>query len=65
MAHSKTLRIVLATQNAGKVRELADPLTEFGVEVLGLSSFPEIGDIEETAPHLKKMLSSKPGPWRP
>ena len=48
MAHSKTLRIVLATQNAGKVRELADPLTEFGVEVLGLSSFPEIGDIEET-----------------
>ena len=48
MAHSKTLRIVLATQNAGKVRELADPLTEFGVEVLGLSSFPEIGEIEET-----------------
>ena len=48
MSHSKALRIVLATHNAGKVRELADPLTEFGVEVLGLSSFPEIGEIEET-----------------
>lgn len=48
MSHSKTLRIVLATQNAGKVRELAEPLTEFGVEVLGLSAFPEIGEIEES-----------------
>lgn len=48
MSHSKALRIVLATHNAGKVRELADPLTEFGVEVLGLSAFPEIGEIEET-----------------
>ncbi|WP_374290337.1 RdgB/HAM1 family non-canonical purine NTP pyrophosphatase [Desulfovibrio desulfuricans] len=48
MSHSKALRIVLATHNAGKVRELADPLTEFGVDVLGLSSFPEIGEIEET-----------------
>ncbi|QCC84687.1 RdgB/HAM1 family non-canonical purine NTP pyrophosphatase [Desulfovibrio desulfuricans] len=48
MSQSKALRIVLATHNAGKVRELAAPLTEFGVEVLGLSSFPEIGEIEET-----------------
>ena len=48
MSHNKALRIVLATHNAGKVRELADPLTAFGVEVLGLSSFPAIGEIEET-----------------
>ena len=48
MTHSKALRIVLATHNAGKVRELADPLTASGVEVLGLSAFPEIGEIEET-----------------
>ena len=48
MSHSKMLRIVLATQNAGKIRELAEPLTQSGVEVLGLSSYPEIGEIEET-----------------
>ena len=42
------LRIVLATQNAGKVRELAEPLAHAGVEVLGLDAFPEIGDIAET-----------------
>ena len=48
MSQSKALRVVLATSNAGKVRELADPLTEFGVEVMGLSAFPHIGEIEET-----------------
>jgi XTP/dITP diphosphohydrolase len=41
-------RIVLATHNMGKVHELAEPLASFGVEVLGLSSFPEIGEIDET-----------------
>ena len=40
-------RIVLATGNAGKVRELAGPLAAYGVEVLGLDAFPQIGDIEE------------------
>ena len=49
MSQSKALRVVLATSNAGKVRELADPLTQFGVEVVGLSSYPEIGEIEENA----------------
>ena len=48
MSTKQPLRIVLATHNAGKVRELADPLTAFGVEVVGLSDFPEIGEIEET-----------------
>lgn len=40
-------RIVLATTNVGKIRELAEPLHSFGVDVLGLANFPEIGRIEE------------------
>ena len=39
MAEEKQ-RIVLATHNAGKVRELAGPLAGFGVEVIGLEAFP-------------------------
>ena len=42
------LRVVLATHNAGKIRELAEPMADFGIEVVGLSLFPEIGEIEET-----------------
>ena len=42
------LRVVLATHNAGKIRELADPMADFGIEVVGISLFPEIGEIEET-----------------
>ncbi|WP_394027158.1 XTP/dITP diphosphatase [Desulfovibrio falkowii] len=45
---TQPIRIVLATHNAGKVRELADPLARFGVEVLSLEAFPHIGEIEET-----------------
>ena len=41
-------KIVLATTNAGKIRELAEPLSALGIEVLGLSDFTEIGEIEET-----------------
>ena len=40
-------KVVLATSTAGKVRELAEPLAALGVEVLGLDSFPEIGEIVE------------------
>lgn len=40
-------RVVLATRNAGKIAELAGPLSAFGVELVGLDAFPEIGDIEE------------------
>ena len=40
--------IVLATRNAGKVRELADALAAYGLTVLGLDAFPEIGEIDET-----------------
>ncbi|OIN99449.1 MAG: non-canonical purine NTP pyrophosphatase, RdgB/HAM1 family [Desulfovibrionaceae bacterium CG1_02_65_16] len=41
-------RIVLATRNPGKIKELNDLLAGFGLTVLGLGSFPEIGEIEET-----------------
>lgn len=42
--------IVLATGNAGKVRELSAMLAEQapGIRVLGLKDFPEIGEIPET-----------------
>ena len=44
---SQRMRAVLATTNAGKVRELAGPLADFGVDVVGLDHFPHIGDIVE------------------
>lgn len=40
-------RVVLATTNSGKVRELAEPLAAAGVDVVGLDAFPELGDIVE------------------
>lgn len=40
--------VVLATRNAGKVREMADALAAFGLTVLGLESFPQVGEIEES-----------------
>jgi XTP/dITP diphosphohydrolase len=41
-------RIVLATRNSGKIKELHDLLSGYGLTVLGLSDYPEIGEIEET-----------------
>lgn len=43
-----TPAVVLASRNAGKIRELAALLEPFGVAVKGLDAFPEIGEIEET-----------------
>ncbi len=40
--------IVLATRNAGKVRELAHTLEVYGLTVLGLESFESFEDVEET-----------------
>lgn len=40
-------QVVLATSNAGKVRELAEPLAALGVAVLGLDGFPGLGEIVE------------------
>ncbi|WP_035066988.1 XTP/dITP diphosphatase [Nitratidesulfovibrio termitidis] len=45
---SDTAVIVLATRNAGKIRELNDMLKDTGVTVVGLDAYPEIGEIEET-----------------
>ncbi|MDE5878747.1 MAG: hypothetical protein K2G99_01785, partial [Desulfovibrio sp.] len=46
-AQPQAPRVVLATRNAGKIAELAGPLAEFGVSLVGLDAFPEIGDIVE------------------
>lgn len=45
---AKEKRIVLATRNQGKIKELNDLLSGYGLTVLGLSDFPQIGEIEET-----------------
>jgi XTP/dITP diphosphohydrolase len=45
------MKLVLATKNSGKVVEFRRILEELGaanLEVVGLDSFPDIGDIEET-----------------
>ncbi len=42
------LKVVLATRNAGKIKELNALLTGLGVTVVGLGEFPEIGEIPET-----------------
>lgn len=42
------VKVVLATKNKGKIAELDEILKDYGVKVLGLDSFPEIGDIPET-----------------
>ncbi|MGE5856798.1 MAG: XTP/dITP diphosphatase [Syntrophaceae bacterium] len=40
-------RIVLATRNEGKVRELRDMLRDLDIEVLSLQSFPGVPEVEE------------------
>jgi XTP/dITP diphosphohydrolase len=39
--------IVLATRNAGKIRELSAMLAEYDIEVRSLDDFPDIGEIPE------------------
>jgi XTP/dITP diphosphohydrolase len=41
------MKIVLATGNQGKVRELKSILADFDIEILSLKDFPEIGEIIE------------------
>lgn len=45
--HTSWHQLVLATSNAGKIRELAESLASLGVDVLGLADFPHIGTIAE------------------
>ena len=41
-------QVVLATRNNGKIKELNALLSGLGVTVVGLSEFPDIGEIPET-----------------
>ncbi|HWJ04089.1 MAG TPA: non-canonical purine NTP pyrophosphatase, partial [Verrucomicrobiae bacterium] len=41
------MKILLATNNQGKVKELVKLLADLPFEVLSLKDFPEIGEIEE------------------
>ncbi len=41
-------RFVLATRNAGKIRELKDKLKDYPVTIESLTEFPEIPEIKET-----------------
>ena len=41
------MELVLATRNQGKVREMRGVLEAYGVEVLSLDDFPQVGEIEE------------------
>lgn len=41
------MRVVLATRNKGKVRELRDMLQPFGIEVVSLVEYPGIPEVEE------------------
>ena len=42
------IRVVLATRNQGKVRELRALTEGMGLDIVGLDAFPQVGDIEET-----------------
>lgn len=41
------MRLVLATKNRGKIREISELLAPLEIEILTLDDFPEIGEIEE------------------
>ena len=41
-------KVVLATTNVGKIREISAALQSLGVEILGLNNFPHIAPIPET-----------------
>jgi len=48
------MKVVIATHNKDKLKELKKALSDFSIELLDLSYFPEIGDIEETGTTLKE-----------
>ncbi len=43
-----TKKILLATRNAGKIRELAHALAQYDFDVVGLHAFAHVEDIDET-----------------
>ena len=42
------MKLVVGTNNAGKIRELNELLKDLPVEIFGLSSFENVADVEET-----------------
>ena len=46
MSQDRTL--LIATRNPGKVQELREMLASAGIGVVGLDSFPEVTEVEET-----------------
>lgn len=52
-------KLVLATHNRGKVKELRDLLGELPVEILSLHDFPELGKIPETGMTFKENAGIK------
>lgn len=65
---SKKNTIVLATNNKGKIKELSEPLANYGLKVLGLESvldakeLEEIGvTFEENALHKARFVADKTG----
>ena len=48
------MKVVIATHNKDKLKELKRGLSGLNVELLDLSHFPHIGDIEETGNSLKE-----------
>lgn len=48
------MKVVLATRNAGKVREIEDILAPYGFEVISMREFPELGDIIEDGSTFKE-----------
>ncbi len=40
-------KIILATRNIGKIKELSDMLSKFNLTVSGLDEFPELEEVEE------------------
>ena len=45
---SRHKKLVLATHNSFKQKEMTSLLSSLGIIIVGLDDFPQIGDIEET-----------------
>jgi len=53
------MKLVLATNNKGKVREMSEMLAAYGIEVLSLNEFPQVGDIQEDGHTFKENAVKK------
>lgn len=53
------MKLVLASNNKGKIRELSEMLASYNIEVLSLNDFPQVGDIEEDGQTFKENAVKK------